>query len=414
MYPHRYAEITPEEPPPPYEHQQMQELPALSIHELPDQRILAPELEGQHGFAELESPMDQPNDESLHAGLSRRSYSCSSESNEHVAAVNRMAFRRTPSFEAPRLLWSLSTQQDLGAAPSMTSGEQSHKSSPISPLTPEVSSDYSNQLHPNTDLAPDDISPLESISPFKNSWVMTDFVDMECDYALRATRPKSLAASSMESVQENVQLSQVRRLDIRPDDYAAFAVPLPSANQGSYIPRDHPAFAGGDSLPESYAQYHGTTNIRLGIYEYGNPLGWQYRGMCGQDATEDGDAEYTDSSANMPGSSQYTPHFAECQPSPGRYIELYDHQAPEVDMGLRADETDYPPEHCGQCDKMFSGRYRKGNLRRHVIAFHSSLAVVVGTACRICKKAYKRADATRKHEWKKHRIPDAKPKKRTK
>jgi hypothetical protein len=249
----------------------------------------------------------------------------------------------------------------------MTSGEQSHKSSPISPLTPEVSSDYSNQLHPNSDLAPDDISPLESILPFNNSWVMTDFVDMECDYALRATRPKSLAASSMESVQENVQLSQVRRLDIRPDDYAAFAVPLPSAYQGSYIPRDNPAFAGGDSFPESYAQYHGTTHIRLGIYEYGNPLGWQYRGMCGQDATEDGDAEYTDSSANMPGSSQYTPHFAECQSSPGKYIELYDHQAPEVDMGLRADETDYPPEHCGQCDKMFSGRYA---LSPHISLVH--------------------------------------------
>ncbi|CAN9154118.1 unnamed protein product [Alternaria alternata] len=392
----------------------MQELPALSIHELPDQRILAPELEGQHGFAELESPMDQPNDESLHAGLSPRSYSCSSESNEHVAAANRVAFRRTPSFEAPRLLWSLSTQQNLGAAPSMTSGEQSHMSSPISPLTPEVNSDYSTQLHPNTDLAPDGLSPLESISPFDDSWVTPDLVDMECDYTSHASLPKSLPASSMESAQENVQTSQVQRLNIRPDDYSGFAVPLSSANQGSYIPSNNPAFTGGDSLPESYAQYYGTTHIRLGIYEYGNPLGWQYRGMCGQDATENGDAEYTDSSANLPGSSQHTPQFAESQPPPGKYIELYDHQAPEVDMGLRADETDYPPEHCGQCDKMFSGRYRKGNLRRHVIAFHSSLAIVVGTACRICKKAYKRADATRKHEWKKPRIPDAKPKKRTK
>jgi hypothetical protein len=77
-------------------------------------------------------------------------------------------------------------------------------------------------------------------------------------------------------------------------------------------------------------------------------------------------------------------------------------------------EVAFPPAYCGQCDKVFHGRYREGNLRRHVVAFHSPPDSHVTKACRVCQRSYKRSDATRKHEWKKHRIVESKPKKRLK
>jgi hypothetical protein len=73
----------------------------------------------------------------------------------------------------------------------------------------------------------------------------------------------------------------------------------------------------------------------------------------------------------------------------------------------------FPPAYCGQCNKVFHGRYREGNLRRHVIAFHNR-PDSQRTACRVCQRSYKRSDAVRKHEWKKHRIVESKPKKRLK
>ena len=57
-------------------------------------------------------------------------------------------------------------------------------------------------------------------------------------------------------------------------------------------------------------------------------------------------------------------------------------------------------------------RYAKGNLKRHVNSFHNPLADGLSAARRVCEKVYKRAVATGKHEWKKHHIQDAKPKKR--
>jgi hypothetical protein len=71
----------------------------------------------------------------------------------------------------------------------------------------------------------------------------------------------------------------------------------------------------------------------------------------------------------------------------------------------------YPAQCCQQCNKGFMGKYAKEDLQHHMVTFHECSAVEKGL--RICKMAYKRADAKRKHEWKKHRIPDARPKKRT-
>ncbi|KAF2002952.1 hypothetical protein P154DRAFT_573761 [Amniculicola lignicola CBS 123094] len=68
------------------------------------------------------------------------------------------------------------------------------------------------------------------------------------------------------------------------------------------------------------------------------------------------------------------------------------------------------PLDCDYCGKKFKGLYQKGNRARHIRLKHSGNESKI--SCRVCDKEYKRADARRKHEWKKHRIPEAKPKKR--
>lgn len=72
----------------------------------------------------------------------------------------------------------------------------------------------------------------------------------------------------------------------------------------------------------------------------------------------------------------------------------------------------YPPSACQQCEKVFTGKFGPGNLRRHVLQTHGSVLDRARHMCQECLKTYNRADALRKHSWKKHRQEDARPNKR--
>jgi hypothetical protein len=75
------------------------------------------------------------------------------------------------------------------------------------------------------------------------------------------------------------------------------------------------------------------------------------------------------------------------------------------------------PMLCKICREEFNGPYQKANLKRHFIHTHyqeSGTTKESDKTCRGCGHVYKRADARRKHEWKKHRMEDAKPEKRRK
>ncbi|KAF2869860.1 hypothetical protein BDV95DRAFT_596156 [Massariosphaeria phaeospora] len=71
---------------------------------------------------------------------------------------------------------------------------------------------------------------------------------------------------------------------------------------------------------------------------------------------------------------------------------------------------------CRPCNRIFKGKYAPGNLKRHNRQTHTklSLATRLKNICRICKQAYKRPDAKRKHEWQKHGLPDTEPETRQK
>ena len=61
-------------------------------------------------------------------------------------------------------------------------------------------------------------------------------------------------------------------------------------------------------------------------------------------------------------------------------------------------EEVYLPVKCEQCSKVYTGQYGLGNMRRHVSLTH----VGKSYECRGCEKSYKRSDARRGHERKKH------------
>ncbi|CAE7011682.1 hypothetical protein P3342_003470 [Pyrenophora teres f. teres] len=71
-----------------------------------------------------------------------------------------------------------------------------------------------------------------------------------------------------------------------------------------------------------------------------------------------------------------------------------------------------PSVPCGICTTNFTGKYARGNRKRHHLLYHNTGVVAAEPVCRDCGKPYKRADAARKHEWEKHKILDTKPKTR--
>lgn len=72
----------------------------------------------------------------------------------------------------------------------------------------------------------------------------------------------------------------------------------------------------------------------------------------------------------------------------------------------------YPPSVCPHCGTVFTGKYGPGNCKRHVQQVHETFFDKALHMCKLCMKTYNRKDALRKHQWKKHRLENARPHKR--
>ena len=95
-------------------------------------------------------------------------------------------------------------------------------------------------------------------------------------------------------------------------------------------------------------------------------------------------------------------------------MHLYhlDDEAPPAYSPVIANTEQYLPAVCQHCGKSFTGKYGSGNLKRHIRQIHEFVMGGTIHICRLCMKTYNRADALRKHSWKKHRQEDARPNKR--
>ena len=350
----RYADVVHHEPPPPYEDQYEYELPATSAHELPDGRMLDSELEGDHVFAELDGFLEQTNDYLLDPEAMQASYSDSSERDERGAAAMQQPAAMA---ETPMLLRSLNTQDYSASAPSMTSGGQSLDSSPspISPVTPHVNGVRPAQVYSDANRPASTVSPLESLPADDVSWPRSIPMDTDWNPPSQISLSMPLVASHMESFQGIAQ-HEAKRLDGRQDDTQWASLSFGLASQESYVPSIQPPPASGQSLPELCSQRHDATGIRFGTYECSDHQGWQFRGGYEQDVAEVGHINYQKSTANQPKSPQIAQRFGRSQGLSTNFVELDDHQYPQICERPEQGEIDFPLEHCDQCDKTFRGR----------------------------------------------------------
>ncbi|KAF2131381.1 hypothetical protein P153DRAFT_193877 [Dothidotthia symphoricarpi CBS 119687] len=121
--------------------------------------------------------------------------------------------------------------------------------------------------------------------------------------------------------------------------------------------------------------------------------------------------EYTFATASQPSS---TAEWIQSEGySNGTQSRALIHQTDDSDVAPEAHHlpvshptATYPPVKCGQCRKLFIGKFGAGNLTRHIRHVHNMMKIV----CRVCEKSFKRGDALRKHRWTKHHEEDARPK----
>jgi len=347
MDPQQYAEAVHDESPPPYGYSYGYELSAMPLHELSDRLMLAPELEGDHVFAELEGLMERTQDHSLESDMSQASFLDLNETDECDATP----VRRSPTnADAPMLLWALNTQYHSVSAPSMISGRQSHKSSPspVSPVTPDVNGICSAQFYSNANRPVSTVSPLESFPP--NDFDLPRSFRMDTDWS-----HPSLEASHVESFRGIAQ-QPAKGLYGRQDGPLGSSVPFGLANHESRVPDVQSPPALGQCLPELRSQRHDATGIRFGTYELSEHQEWHFRGGYEQDAAKDEDIKRQESTAQQLESLQYAHRFGGNQGPPTNFVELEDYQYPQFCEVLEQNGNDASLEHCNKCGKTFRGR----------------------------------------------------------
>jgi len=343
----QYAEAVHDEAPPAYGYPYGYELPAMPLHELSDRLMLAPELEGDDVFAELEVLMERTQGHSLESDTSQAAFLDLNEIDERGATpVGRLPTTADESM----LLWNLNTQYQSVEAPSMTSGRQSRKSSssPVSPVTPNVNDICSAQFYSDADRPASTVSPLDSFPPNDFDLPRSFRMDTDWDHA-------SFEANHVESFRGIAQ-QPAKGLDGRQDDLVESSEPFNLANHESHVPGIQSPPVPGQSLPELHSQWHGATGIRFGTYECSNHQGWQFRGGHEQDVAEDEHIVYQKLTANQSESPQVAHRFGGSQGPSTNFVELDDHQYPQPCERSGQGEIDFPLEHCDQCDKTFSGR----------------------------------------------------------
>ncbi|EUC47575.1 hypothetical protein COCMIDRAFT_89817 [Bipolaris oryzae ATCC 44560] len=189
---------------------------------------------------------------------------------------------------------------------------------------------------------------------------------------------------------------QQSRRDSHPHYDSSYPTSYPNAAE-PYNAHNNALLAAHSPVDNACVPLHGMTGIPLGVYDFDESRGWQHHNGYGQETNSANAVGYSTREVD----ASYT------------FAKLDDRQHYEVHEGSGLDAEEYDESlSCSQCSTLFHGKYRSGNLKRHIRAFHSVVASVLGLTCRVCKKQFKRADATRKHEWEQHSMLDVKPKKR--
>lgn len=368
---------------------------------------------------ELEQPYEEYSEKpsSQYPWDQRTSYPATPEQNQGYHKLDENATLRRnvplPATNLPRLP-KLEVPQSHSSVPKLISDHSPSTRSPISPFTPVPDADISYSRDRNSQLYLDAVSPCaysrqSQIFAHYGSWASepqyspaTPSTATSYGSSLATTPISAHASSNCSSFQPWPQA----QLEQMPPTY------LQARTAVSYNPRmNDPSAVGTISWScDSHLQSHNntsTSNAQLVRHDYGI---MPFSTMATSFETKpQAEVCYDDQR-----------QFYELQTLPTDVQLSFEYEAPPVYKPATFDthppatnpRQHYPPSVCQHCEKVFTGKYGPGNCKRHTQQTHGTVLDRVRTVCRVCKKQYNRADAMRKHAWKKHRLEEFRPNKR--
>ncbi|KAH7559320.1 hypothetical protein BM1_04257 [Bipolaris maydis] len=391
MYPQTHS-VVDDDPPPAYM-PYIQDCHSSSVQELPTDRVIS-ELPAEPRPLELESPTDQTPDLARHTSQVPvgHTYHGRYRTTEHAELQG-------PSrAETSRSLWGSDAVLYPSSVPGSTIHQQFHKPLPISPpKTPDTHNDSGTQLGPGTELHRGVLFP-DVYSPPNDHQDEFNMPILDLNYAFQHGNASHMNINHVEIPLFSAPIPPAGCQQSRRDSHPHYdSSSYPNAAE-PYNAQSNASITANSSVDNPWVPSYGMTSIPLGVYDFDESRGWQYHNGYGQKTNNPNAFGYSTKEVD----TSYT------------FAKLDDRQHYEVHEGSCSDaEENDESLSCSQCSTLFHGKYRNGNLRRHIRAFHSVVASVLGLTCRMCEKQFKRADATRKHEWEQHSMPDVKPRKRT-
>ncbi|KAH8731163.1 hypothetical protein GQ44DRAFT_722806 [Phaeosphaeriaceae sp. PMI808] len=385
---------------------QLSELP-VQAQELPSPDSMTPVIFDNTKVYELESPKRAV------TGFQDDSLSPVEDSNHNLAfqtlekwntpPLNRMVHQPLPPVAVPNPQLGLHIENRPYILLDMINTSTSHTPSPVTPITPSLNAGSLEAMHHN------EVSPINNIiaqhqifSPSSNQ-----LLNEEHPYHHTYVSQNVLCTSLPVVATQNGGLA--KNFGAISGGYFAFQQNLP------LVAPDFP----------SYRQLNRESSV-VRPPAIGQPMPWNRSEFC---TMENGDTNGTFgwnvdpdqgwvSTGSLVG-HRHTPNYDTLLPSHGVNCSINrpenQFESPEADDRdkYHTDGTiKYTPKFCRYCHTQFNGKFGKGNLARHVRDQHDLSQAKIGKFCRMCEKIFRRGDARRKHEWKKHGMVDAKPIKR--
>lgn len=324
--------------------------------------------------------------------------------------VGDLSMYRAPTqLATPKSLPRLAVPASMHSLPAMTNDQSPHSASTISPNTPVGHFGNNTQPYWNSHSGPPLVSPCDTTSTLP--WYRSRPQQYQTPHTFASPSTSSSAGSFRSANPLSAYLVPTRA------SFGTWPQPGPeylrTAFPQRYQPINHESIT---HLAPNFESSSWVTEVKPHqCCHHVSHTSHQDHGLLSQ--------------AAMSSSEQYIPSMvvSNTKDEKSAYNEsqllpaIQIHEVTSSDAGdslppayspLAASSSPYSPAACDHCNKIFTGKYGKGNLTRHVRQIHESHLGGAIHICKFCMKTYNRADALRKHSWKKHRDEDSKPNKR--
>ncbi|KAJ4985705.1 hypothetical protein SVAN01_08792 [Stagonosporopsis vannaccii] len=307
----------------------------------------------------------------------------------------------------------LEVPQSRHCVPRLISDHSPLTPSPISPMTPEGGIRYGHKQSSNSQLCSDVISPCTipkqgQIFAHYGSWgqqvqqspaTPSTASSFEPSYA--TTPISAYPSSAQSSFQSWPQPQSWQQSLIYPQAYA----PIQYSQRTNDNTVTEATIWHGSIQDNVSNTYNGSPMFQTPDYQQRMP-GASHSAYSASQSQSLFEKQHQMETVDPHSTQVRTSHtFDEAPPA---YSTVIPDQRPDICTPPQR----YQPAVCQQCGKVFTGKFGPGNCKRHVQQIHASIFDRAIHMCKMCMKTYNRADALRKHQWKKHRLEDARPNKR--